>query len=124
MAFRCTNGTNRLYRVATTNGAYTDTGFSFVWGGESWTVTASDGDAMAMSVIAPTLEIAKAEPSPPVTWHSFSGQSYQPEVSTNLVVNDWQPWGNPIHGTNGEVGVELPATKGPPLFMRVKTERE
>mgnify|MGYP000905675780 CR=1 FL=1 len=53
MAFRCSDGTNRLYRVDVTNGTYTEINFAFAWEGTPWTVTASDGDAIAYSIIAP-----------------------------------------------------------------------
>jgi len=113
VAFRCAGETNRLYRVAPVNGTYNNTGFSFVWEGSPWTITAADGDAMAFSVIVPRLAMSLAGSSVHLQWNSAAGQSYQAYTSTNLPSNQWLPWGGVMSGTGDPFASGHPNDKRP-----------
>jgi len=51
-----------------------------------------------------------------LAWFGPSGVTYQILTSTNLI--NWQPYGNPIIGTNGMINIVAPAPNAPRMFFR------
>ncbi len=121
---RCTGDNHRLFRLNPTTGTYADSGYSFTWTGDAWTVTASDGDAMHDSLIAPQLAMVPGQPNVSAQWNSASGQSYQVEATETLNPPDWQPYGTPLTGTDGLLSVSISVAGEPVRFFRLTTQRQ
>src|SRR4029077_13641143 len=49
-------------------------------------------------------------------WYGINGVTYQPLWSTNMV--DWQPYANPLTGTNGPMNCVVPVGDDPVMFFR------
>ena len=124
VAFRSGGGTNRLYRVGVDTGTYVDTGFAFAWGGDPWTVTASDGDAMAYSVVAPRLRLLPQADHEQLEWESEWGQWYQVMATMDLAHPDWQPVGGEITGTGTNLTVDVSFPDDAPRAVRIDTRRK
>ncbi|NCA81916.1 MAG: hypothetical protein EOM72_04140, partial [Opitutae bacterium] len=56
-----------------------------------------------------------------VSWPGVTGRQYQ-LLRTSSLTNPWATVGSPIAGSNGTMGVYVPATSSPSLFIRVNLQ--
>ena len=54
-----------------------------------------------------------------VVWPGSEGARYQ--VQTSLDLGSWKDLGSPLNGTGQNLGVELPISDAPAIFVRVVT---
>jgi hypothetical protein len=73
---------------------------------------------LMVTSIAPLLNSSVSGGNFNLSWLGISGASYQAFSSTNLT--DWQPWGGPLPGTNGQMQLAAPLSGQPAQFFRIQ----
>jgi hypothetical protein len=96
-------------------------GLLFVPGSRNYSVlpvSVTNQDYLAVTSITPTLTSTSQGTNLSLSWFGISGVTYQIYSSTNLF--DWQPYNDPMVGSNVVMNVVVPIGSGPKNFFRVR----